>query len=64
MLRTIGDQPGLWESILPAELLMLPGELARVDELLDAPAFFAPLVPCSSTRGWVGRRRRWRSTYG
>ncbi len=42
MFRTIGDQPSLWESRLPAEVLRLPEELARVDALLDDPAFFAP----------------------
>jgi IS5 family transposase len=36
VLRTVNDQPTLWESILPAELLVLPGELARVDALLEA----------------------------
>jgi IS5 family transposase len=45
MFRTIGDQPTLWESILPAELLVLPVELARVDALLADPAFFAPFAP-------------------
>jgi IS5 family transposase len=35
----------LWESILPAELLVLPVELARVGALLDDPAFFAPFAP-------------------
>lgn len=45
MLRTLGDQPSLWESLLPAELLVLPVELARVDVLLDDPVFFAPFVP-------------------
>src|SRR5258708_40300855 len=45
MSRTIGDRPSLWESRLPAELLRLPGELARVDALLDDPAFFAPFAP-------------------
>jgi IS5 family transposase len=44
MFRTVGDQPSLWESRLPAELLRLPGELARVDALLDDPAFFAPFA--------------------
>jgi transposase, IS5 family len=44
MFRTIGDQPSLWESMLPAEVLRLPGELARVDALLDDPAFFAPFA--------------------
>lgn len=42
MLRTVNDQPTLWDSILPAELLVLPAELARVDALLDDPVFFAP----------------------
>src|SRR5215831_1356370 len=34
-----------WESLLPAELLRLPEELARVDALLDDPVFFAPFAP-------------------
>jgi IS5 family transposase len=42
VFRTVGDQPSLWESLLPEEVLRLPGELARVDALLDDPAFFAP----------------------
>ena len=45
MFRTIGDPPSLWELLLPAEVLRLPDELARVDALLDDPAFFAPFVP-------------------
>jgi transposase, IS5 family len=45
MFRTIGNGPSLWESGLPPELLRLPGELARVDALLDDPAFFAPFAP-------------------
>jgi IS5 family transposase len=45
MFRTIGDRQSLWESRLPAEVLRLPGELARVDALLDDPPFFAPFVP-------------------
>jgi len=44
MFRTVGDQPSLWESLLPAEVLRLPAELARVDALLDDPAFFAPFA--------------------
>jgi transposase, IS5 family len=44
MFRTVGDQPTLWESILPDELRRLPEELARVDGLLDDPVFFAPFV--------------------
>ena len=45
MFRTIGDPVSLWESLLPAEVLRLPEELARVDALLDDPVFFAPFVP-------------------
>jgi IS5 family transposase len=45
VFRTVGDQPSLWESLLPEEVLRLPGELARVDALLDDPAFFAPFAP-------------------
>jgi len=42
VLRTVGDQASLFESVLPPELLRLPAELARVDELLDDPVFFEP----------------------
>src|ERR1700756_2589141 len=45
MFRTVGDGPASWESLLPAELLRVPEELARVDALLDDPAFFAPFAP-------------------
>jgi IS5 family transposase len=45
MFRTVGDQPTLWEAILPDELRRLPAELARVDVLLDDPRFFAPFAP-------------------
>src|SRR6516165_5945539 len=44
MFRTIGDGPSEWESGLPAEVLRLPEELARVDALLDDPVFFAPFA--------------------
>ena len=44
MFRTVNDQPTLWDSILPAELLVLPVELGRVDALLDDPVFFAPFA--------------------
>jgi hypothetical protein len=40
MLRTVADQPTLWEAILPDELRRLPVEFARVDVLLDDPLFF------------------------
>jgi transposase, IS5 family len=42
MLRTINEQPTLWESLLPAACLGLPAELEAVDRLLDDPVFFAP----------------------
>jgi transposase, IS5 family len=45
VFRTLSDRPSQWESLLPAELLRLPEELARVDALLDDPVFFAPFVP-------------------
>lgn len=53
MLRTVNDQLSLWDAILPAELLVLPDELARVDALLDDPAFFTPFVPYFDPR--IGR---------
>ena len=56
MLRTVGDQPTLWEAILPEELRRLPAELARVDVLLDDPAFFAPFTPFFDPRIGLNRR--------
>ena len=53
VFRTVGDQPSLWESILPEEVRRLPEELARVDALLDDAAFFAPFVPFFDLR--IGR---------
>ncbi|WP_425005627.1 ISNCY family transposase [Mycolicibacterium sp. S3B2] len=53
MLRTVNDQLSLWDAILPAELLVLPGELARVDALLDDPVFFAPFTAYFGPR--IGR---------
>jgi IS5 family transposase len=44
VLRTVNDQPTLWDAILPAELLVLPVELARVDALLDDSVFFDPFA--------------------
>src|SRR5215208_3921688 len=44
MLRTTNSQPSLWEAILPEGCLGLPAELARVDRLLDDPAFLVPLA--------------------
>jgi IS5 family transposase len=45
MLRTRAPEVSLWEAVLPEEVLRLPGELARVDALLDDPVFFAPFTP-------------------
>jgi IS5 family transposase len=42
MLRTVGDAPTLWETILPAAVLGMPAELEAVDRLLDDPRFFEP----------------------
>jgi IS5 family transposase len=42
MLRTVGDQPTLWEALLPPEALRMPAELERVDRLLNDERFFAP----------------------
>ena len=61
MFRTVGDQESLFESVLPPELLRLPAELARVDELLDDQAFFAPFVPFFDPR--LGRPSTPMETY-
>jgi transposase, IS5 family len=45
VFRTISGPVPAWESLLPPELLRLPEELARVDALLDDPAFFVPFAP-------------------
>ena len=61
MLRTVADQPTLWEAILRDELRRLPVELARIDVLLDDPAFFVPFVPFVDPR--VGRPSTPMETY-
>ena len=61
MLRTVADQPSLWEAILPEELRRLPEELARIDTLLDDPVFFAPFVPFFDPR--LGRPSTPMETY-
>ena len=61
MFRTVGDQPSLWESVLPEEVRRLPDELARVDSLLDDPVFFAPFVPFFDPR--IGRPSTPMETY-
>ena len=37
VFRTVNDQPTLWDSMLPPELLVLPVELGRVDALRQSP---------------------------
>src|SRR5258708_17963839 len=59
--RTVSDQVSLWEAVLPPELLKLPDELARIDELLDDPVFFAPFAPFFDLR--VGRPSTPMETY-
>jgi transposase, IS5 family len=61
VFRTVGDQCSLWEAVLPPELLRLPEELARVDALLDDPAFFTPFVPFFDPR--MGRPSTPMETY-
>src|SRR5438045_840740 len=61
MLRTVADQPTLWDAILPEELRRLPVELARIDVLLDDPVFFAPFVPFFDPR--IGRPSTPMETY-
>jgi IS5 family transposase len=61
MLRTVADQPSLWDAILPEELRRLPVELARIDALLDDPVFFAPFVPFFDPR--MGRPSTPMETY-
>jgi IS5 family transposase len=65
MLRTVADQPTLWEAILPEELRRLPEQLARMDALLDAllddPVFFTPYVSLFDPR--MGRPSTPMETY-
>ena len=42
MLRTVNEQPTLWETILPEVCLRLPAELVAIDRLLDDDRFFEP----------------------
>src|SRR6202011_6215953 len=61
VFRTVSDLVSLWEAVLPPELLKLPDELARVDALLDDPAFFTPFVPFFDPR--MGRPSTPMETY-
>lgn len=53
MLRLKDPQLTIWDFILPAELLELKEELARVDALLDDDSFLAPFIARFDTR--IGR---------
>jgi transposase, IS5 family len=61
VLRTVGEQPSLWEATLPEELLALPVELARVDALLDDPSFLVPFAGFFDPR--IGRPSTAMETY-
>ena len=61
MFRTKAEQVSQWEAALPAELLRLPGELARVDALLADPVFFTPFAPFFDPR--IGRPSTPMETY-
>ena len=51
MFRTVGDQASLFESVLPEQLLRLPGELARGSmRCWMMGAFFVPFVPYFDVR--------------
>lgn len=45
MFRAYSPGPSLWESVLPPRAVVMPTELAQVDELLDDPVFFEPFRP-------------------
>lgn len=60
MLRTVAEQPTLWEAILPEELRRLPAELARVDSLLDVNGHrFLPVGGHENCPVAVMRSARW-----
>ncbi|WP_100499287.1 ISNCY family transposase [Geodermatophilus chilensis] len=61
MFRTRAEQVKAWEAALPAEVVRLPEELARVDSLLDDPVFFAPFAPFFDPR--IGRPSTPMETY-
>ncbi len=45
MFRAYGPGPSLWESLLPAQALVMPAELVQVDKFLADPVFFLPFRP-------------------
>lgn len=44
MLKLSEDQLTLWDAILPEPFRSLPEELAKIDALLDDPAFMKPFI--------------------
>ena len=63
MFRTVSDQATLWEADAACGVVGVARELARVDELLDDPVFFAPFVAFFDPR--IGRpSTRWRRICG
>ncbi len=44
MIKTDAMQLDLWSAVLPPEVWELPGELQRVDRLLQSPGILAPLA--------------------
>jgi len=44
-VKNLRPGPSLWESVLPKEALVMPDELAKVNDLLDDPVFFEPFRP-------------------
>src|SRR3954463_10874636 len=61
MFRTQAQPVSAWKAALPAEVVRLPEELARVDALLDDPVFLAPFAPFFDPR--LGRPSTPRETY-
>ena len=53
MLRLKDSQLTFWDAMLPAELLELKEELAKVDAILDDEDFLAPFIERFNTR--IGR---------
>ncbi len=50
MLRIKDPQLTIWDAVLPAEVLELKEELAKVDALLDDEAFLEPFIARFNTR--------------
>lgn len=73
MLRmSASGTESLWDEILPVEVKALPGDLARLDELLSDPWLLAPigarwerlLAETGSSAGGDVRRSRWKRMRG